>query len=190
MLYSIIVAHTSCCLLSQTSSRLVEKWRATKWTKTFSHITTKFSTDRLLAVGRLKPTWELGKGVNMYVYSVPVLYWNPILYYTILYWIKYKWKVTTSKNYLFSDEIELSPKYTELAILCCIAYIVKSKIISVKLKLGPLVINSDTYLTELTWQVLIAGYLTFFGAPIDCWLLDLDDLGKINRAWGSKMSQS
>ena len=25
---------------------------------------------------------------------------------------------------------------------------------------GPLVINSDAYLTELTWQVLSEGYLT------------------------------
>ena len=30
-------------------------------------------------------------------------------------------------------------------------------------------IHFDEYLTELTWQVLIEGYLTFVGAPINLW---------------------
>ena len=37
------------------------------------------------------------------------------------------------------------------------------------LNLGPLVICSDAFLTELTWQVLIKGYLTLVGAPVDFW---------------------
>ena len=40
------------------------------------------------------------------------------------------------------------------------------------LNLGPLVIHFDTFLTELTWQVLIEGVFNFTsaGAPIDCWI--------------------
>ena len=44
------------------------------------------------------------------------------------------------------------------------------------LNLGSLVIHSDVYLTELTWQVLIEGYLT------SLLLVHLDDLAKINTA--------
>ena len=38
--------------------------------------------------------------------------------------------------------------------------------------MGPLVIHSDPYLTEITWQVLINWgifNLTFGGTPIDFW---------------------
>ena len=42
--------------------------------------------------------------------------------------------------------------------------------------MGHLVFYSDAFLTKLTWQVLIEGYLT--SPPIP---LNLDDLAKINR---------
>ena len=61
--------------------------------------------------------------------------------------------------------IEFSRKYTKFAILsffCCLRTEKKnnfSKSYPQKgLNLGPLVIHSDGFLTELTWQMLVGGY--------------------------------
>ena len=57
-------------------------------------------------------------------------------------------------------------EYSKLAMLAIKAHVGESKINSAKriphwgLKMGLLMIYSDAFLTELTWQVLIEGYLT------------------------------
>ena len=68
---------------------------------------------------------------------------------------------------MFSCLLEFSLNCTQLATLAMKAYVRKNKINLVKwcynqwgLNLGRLVIHSDAYLTQLTWQVLIEGYLT------------------------------
>ena len=72
----------------------------------------------------------------------------------------------------------------------CIAYTVKSKIISVQrlplrevLNLRPLVIHSDAYLTDITWQVLKDWRIFNFTFVGTYWLLDFNDLARINRVW-------